>query len=76
MAKDEDYLDVVTVSGLPAQEDEFSCPLWDTLGCKHFKNKRECKYGLTDVRVPPWCPLPLTIKIKRERHKKEDVYNG
>lgn len=80
MNNEEGYVDVVKVTGMRPQEDKVSCPLWEVgsgphIGaCKHFKDHFPCRYGLTDIRVPKDCPLPLTIVIKRKRCHKTKVW--
>jgi len=58
---------ITTLVGQGSSEKEH-CPLSKHSLCKI--TKQECKYGLTEVRVPESCPLkkePVTIKIRLKR---------
>ncbi len=43
-----------------------SCPLKSSSDVCGI-NDRECRYGLTDIRTPQHCPLPITIFKANER---------
>ncbi len=53
-----------------------SCPFKEGGASCRLMN-RECRYQLTEVKTPPWCPLidGVTVKIKggQRRRKVSDV---
>lgn len=45
-----------------------SCPLKRNGACSVAG--KECRFGLTDITVPRWCPLPVTVT--REKRTLEE----
>jgi len=46
------------------------CPLSAAQVCRI--NRRECRYGLTDIHVPDHCPLPQVVSVERHSFDEED----